>query len=84
MAENKTHAESNVWMCILPIQQNGTDPSKVRMAGLRLYSEIIENFRNFEKFLISLLSVKNDTYRQILSEFACYSAEISQFAILKL
>ena len=49
MAENKTHAESNVWMCILPIQQNGTDPSKVRMAGLRLYSEIIENFRNFEK-----------------------------------
>ena len=36
MAENKTHAESNVWMCILPIQQNGTDPSKVRMTGLRL------------------------------------------------
>ena len=51
MAENKTHAESNVWMCILPIQQNGTDPSKVRMAELRLYSEIIENSRNFGKIL---------------------------------
>ena len=50
MAEDKTHAESNVWMCILPIQQNGTDPSKVRMAELRLYSEIIENFRNFQNF----------------------------------
>ena len=83
MAENKTHAESNVWMCILPIQQNGTDPSKVRMTGLRLYSEIIENFRNLEKFLIILLSVKNDIYRRILNEFACYRAGISQYAILK-
>ena len=50
MAENKTHAESNVWMCILPIQQNGTDPSKVKMVGLRLYSEIKKIFRDFKNF----------------------------------
>ena len=63
MAENKTHAESNVWMCILPIQQNGTDPSKVRMTGLRLYSEIIENFRNFEKKILSFCRVSKMTLR---------------------
>ena len=37
------------------------------LAELRLDSEIIGNFRNFEKFFIILLSVKNDPYRRILS-----------------
>ena len=54
------------------------------MAGLRLNSKIIGNFRNVEIFIAILLSIKNDAYTRILDALACSRDEKSSKEISKL
>ena len=49
-----------------------------------LIPRLLENFEKWENFMAILLSIKNNSYRRILSAQACSGTEISPYAILKL